>query len=93
LFVTEENPDLGFTNVVKHQICLKPDFKPKHQRSYRLTPEKKDILRHHLDELLRQSAIAPVEETEDVPITSPVVLVSKRTYQKDIFSKRFIERD
>lgn len=82
LFVTEENPDLGFTNVVQHQICLKPDFKPKHQRSYRLTPEKKDILRHHLDELLRQGVIAPVDETEDVPITSPVVLVSKRTYQK-----------
>ncbi|CAC5424317.1 unnamed protein product [Mytilus coruscus] len=82
LFVTEENPDLGFTNVVQHQIRLKPDFKPKHQRSYRLTPEKKDILRHHLDELLRQGVIAPVDETEDVPITSPVVLVSKRTNQK-----------
>ncbi|CAC5421039.1 unnamed protein product [Mytilus coruscus] len=82
LFVTEENPDLGFTNVVQHQICLKPDFKPKHQRSYRLTPGKKDILRHHLDELLRQGVIAPVDETEDVPITSPDVLVSKRTNQK-----------
>ncbi|CAC5398333.1 unnamed protein product [Mytilus coruscus] len=83
LFVTEENPDLGFTiNVVQQQICLKPDFKPKHQRSYRLTPEKKDILRHHLDELLRQGVIALVDETEDVPITSPVVLVSKRTYKK-----------
>ncbi|CAC5360752.1 unnamed protein product [Mytilus coruscus] len=82
LFVTDENPDLGFTNVVQHQICLNPDFKPKHQRSYRLTPEKKDILRHHLDELLRQGVIAPVDETEDVHITSPVVLVSKRTYQK-----------
>ncbi|CAC5426485.1 unnamed protein product [Mytilus coruscus] len=82
LFVTEENPDLGLTNVVQHHICLKPDFKPKHQRSYRLTPEKKDILRHHLDELLRQGVTAPVDETEDVPITSPVVLLSKRTYQK-----------
>ncbi|CAC5415008.1 unnamed protein product [Mytilus coruscus] len=77
LFVTEENPDLGFTYVVQHQICLKPDFKPKHQISYLLTPEKKDILRHHLDELLRHGVNAPpVDKTEDV---SSVVLVSKRT--------------
>ena len=31
-----------------------------------------------LDELLRQRIIAPVHESESVPITSPIVLVSKR---------------
>ncbi|CAC5422384.1 unnamed protein product [Mytilus coruscus] len=73
-----ENPALGFTDVVQHKIILKPDFKPKYQRSYRLTPDKKQVLRDHLDHLLKQGIISPVGETEDIPITSPIVLVSKR---------------
>ncbi|CAC5395827.1 unnamed protein product [Mytilus coruscus] len=78
------NDKITLTNNQTVQIygTAKPDFKPKHQRSYRLTPEKKDILRHHLDEHLRQGVFAPVDETEDVPITSLVVLMSKRTNQK-----------
>ncbi|CAC5418208.1 unnamed protein product [Mytilus coruscus] len=79
LFVTDENPRLGYTELVKHNICLKPDFKPKHQQPYRLSPDKKNVLRDHLDELLKQGIISPVQETEDIPITSPIVLVSKRT--------------
>jgi len=79
LFVTDENPKLGYTNLVEHKLTLKSDFKPKNQRSYRLTPEKKDVLRHQLDELLQQGVIATVDENEDVPISSPVVLVSKKT--------------
>ena len=31
LFVTPDNPDLGLTRVVEHQIHLKPDAIPKHQ--------------------------------------------------------------
>ncbi|CAC5400532.1 unnamed protein product [Mytilus coruscus] len=79
LFVTDENPRLGYTELVKHNICLKPEFKPKHQQPYRLSPDKKNVLRDHLDELLKQGIISPVQETEDIPITSPIVLVSKRT--------------
>ena len=79
LFVTDENLRLGYTELVKHNICLKPDFKPKHQQPYRLSPDKKNVLRDHLDELLKQGIISPVQETEDIPITSPIVLVSKRT--------------
>ena len=82
LFVTDENPELGYTDLVQHKICLKPDYKSKYQRPYRLTPDKKNILRDHLEELLRQGIIAPVEETEDIPITSPIVLVSKRIRNK-----------
>ena len=78
IFVTKDNPNLGFTDTVQHKIILKPDAKPKHQRPYRLPPQKREVLRHHLDELLRQGIIAPVNEGEDVPITSPIVLVSKR---------------
>lgn len=37
----------------------------------------KEVLPHQLDELLRQSIIAPVDESESVPIRSPIVLVSK----------------
>ncbi|CAC5404413.1 unnamed protein product [Mytilus coruscus] len=82
LFVTDENPDLGYTDIVHHKICMKSDFKHKNQRPYRLPPDKKEALREHLDELLRQNIIAPVSETEDVPIISPIVLVSKQDRNK-----------
>ena len=34
LFVTPDNPDLGLTRVLEHQIHLKPDPISKHQRPY-----------------------------------------------------------
>ena len=82
LFVTPDNPALGFTRVVEHQIHLKPDAIPKHQRPYKLSPDKREVLRHHLDELLRQGIISTVNENEDIPISSPIVLVSKRNKPK-----------
>ena len=48
LFVTKENPKLGLTNLVEHQIHLKPDAVSKHQRPYKLPPHKRDVLRHQL---------------------------------------------
>lgn len=77
--MTKENSNLGYTTAVQHKIILKSDAQPKHQKPYRLPPHKREVLRHHLDELLRQGIIAPVSENEDVPITSPIVLVTKRT--------------
>ena len=77
LFVTDDNPSLGLTHLVEHKIHLKPDAQFKHQRPYRLTPDKRKVLRHQLDELLQQGIIAPVTDQEDLPITSPVVLVTK----------------
>lgn len=77
-FVTAENPDIGVTNIVQHTIHLKPDAISKHHKPYRLPPEKREVLRHQLDELLRQGIIVPVNENEDLPITSPIVLISKR---------------
>lgn len=82
LFVTEENPSLGLTSVVEHQIHLIPNAESKHQRPYRLSPDKKEVLRHQLDELLQQGIITPVSEKEDIPISSPIVLVSKRNKPK-----------
>jgi len=40
-FVTDESPNLGYTDIVKHKIHLQPDFIPKHQRPYWLLPDKK----------------------------------------------------
>jgi hypothetical protein len=82
VFTTSDNPDIGFTTVVEHKISLKPDAVSKNQRPYRLSPDKREILRHQLDDLLRQGIISPVDEQEDVPITSPIVLVAKRNKPK-----------
>jgi hypothetical protein len=83
VFVTDSSPDIGVTNVVQHTIHLKPDAVSKHHKPYRLPPEKREVLRHQLDELLRQGIIVPVDEHEDLPITSPIVLISKRNKPKE----------
>ena len=82
IFFTKDNPGLGHTTNVKHEIHLKPDAKSKHQRPYRLPPDKKEVLRYQLDELHAKRSIVPVSEPEDVPITSPIVLVAKRNKPK-----------
>ena len=43
IFVTDENPQLGLTNIVQHQIHLKPNFVSKHQRPYRLPADKHEV--------------------------------------------------
>ena len=82
VFVTEENPSLGLTSVVEHQIHLIPNAQSKHQRPYRFPPDKREVLRYQLDELLQQGIITPVSEKEDILISSPIVLVSKRNNLK-----------
>ncbi|CAC5414044.1 CNBP [Mytilus coruscus] len=52
VFVTTDRPNLGCTDIAQHHIILKPDMRPLHQKPYTLTPHKKEVLRHHLDELL-----------------------------------------
>jgi hypothetical protein len=76
--VTKENPKLGLTNLVEHQIHVKPDAVSEHQRPYKLPHHKRDVLRHQLDELSSQGIIAPVNEKEHILILSPIVLVSRR---------------
>ncbi|CAC5407147.1 unnamed protein product [Mytilus coruscus] len=82
-FVTKDNPDLGFTSLNEHKINLKPNAVSKHRNPYRLPPYKREILREQLDDLLRQGIITPVSESEELPITSPVVLVTKRSANTD----------
>ena len=86
LFITDDNPSLGLTNLVQHKIHLKPNAQLKHQRPYRLSPDKRRVLRHQLDELLEQGIIVPANENGDLPITSPVVLVSKQHTQNSLAS-------
>lgn len=85
VFVTESSPALGKTSLVEHTIHLKENFVPKLQRPFRLAPDKKQILRHQLDELLKQGIISPVSEKADLPITSPVDLVRKRNKKEQDF--------
>ena len=47
-----------------------------------MSPDKKEVLRHQLNELLQQGIITPVNEKKDIPISSPIVLVSKRNKPK-----------
>ena len=77
--VAKDNPSLGLTDVVEHHIVIQPDFRPLHQKPYRLTPHRKEVLRHHLEELLEQGVISELSAKEEAPITSPVVLVTKRS--------------
>jgi len=79
IFVTEDNPSLGCTDFVQHHIILKQNFRHLHQAPYRLPPDKTEILRHYLGELLEQCVICEVDATEEAPITSPIVLIAKRT--------------
>lgn len=58
VFVMKENPQLGFTNLVQHEIYLKPNFVLEYQRPYRLPPDKREVLRTQLDELLSQGVFS-----------------------------------
>lgn len=62
VFVTKLSPQLGKTTLVEHNIHLKDNFVPKLQRPFRLTPDKKEVLRHQLDELLKQGIISCFRE-------------------------------
>ena len=77
VFVTDEHPQLGYTTIATHKIHLKPNSQMYRQRPYRLAPEKKKALHDVLQNLYEQGVIAPVSDSEDLPITSPIVLVSK----------------
>ncbi|GFO28343.1 retrovirus-related pol polyprotein from transposon [Plakobranchus ocellatus] len=77
--VSKDNPDLGKCDIAEMSIRLKPDARPNHQKPYRLSPDKKKVLEHQLEHLLEQGIIAPLSGHEDIPITSSVVLVEKRT--------------
>lgn len=68
IFVTTEKSVISVTNVVEHQINLKPEPQSQHQRPYgRIDyhPAKRRyyIVRRQLDDLLCQHIIVPVNES------------------------------
>ncbi|CAC5423039.1 unnamed protein product [Mytilus coruscus] len=64
--------------LVEHKIHLKPNAVGKHHKPNRLPPYKREVLREQLDILLEQGIVVPDSELEELPITSPIVLVTKR---------------
>ncbi|GFO36189.1 retrovirus-related pol polyprotein from transposon [Plakobranchus ocellatus] len=51
-FVSKDNPDLGKCDIAEMSIRLKLDARPKHQKPYRLSPDKTKVLEHQLEHLL-----------------------------------------
>lgn len=68
MLVTDNNPNLGLTDIVGHLVTLKANPISNHH---------KRVLREHLDKLLKQHIIVPVSESENLPITNAVILVMK----------------
>jgi len=64
---------LGKTNIGVHYIMLVPDTQPIHCTPYHLHPEKHEILKKELDNLLELGII----EESDSPWASQIVLVPK----------------
>ncbi len=73
IFVCEEYPDLGCTDLLTYHIKLKEGSKPFTSRAYRLDPQKMATLREQLNKLLKDDVIEPAES----PYSSPVILVRK----------------
>ncbi len=73
IFVCDEYPDLGCTDLLTYHIKLKEGSKPFTSRAYRLDPQKMATLREQLNKLLTDDVIEPAES----PYSSPVILVRK----------------
>ncbi|CAC5371045.1 unnamed protein product [Mytilus coruscus] len=74
----DENPALGFTDVVQTQDYTKTGFQAKNISDRIALPQIKKQVRGSSRSFAKTGIISPVGETEDIPITSPIVLVSKR---------------
>lgn len=51
VFVTKDNPDISVTMVMQRTIYLKPNAVSKHHKPI-LPPQKREALRHQIDEVL-----------------------------------------
>ena len=61
-----------------HQVHLKPDMQHTHHQLNRLPLDKKQVFRHQVDDVYRKNIIVSIHESENVPKTSPIVLVLKQ---------------
>ncbi len=78
VFVCEEFPNIGLTNMVEYKIQLKEGAQPFTSRAYRLDPKKTKALRELLDKLLKEDIIEPAIS----PYSSPIILIRKPMQHK-----------
>ena len=70
---SRDKSDLGRTGIIKHTIDT-GNTKPIKQRSYRITPKEKEIIKAEVDKMLERGII----RRSNSPWTSPVVLIKKK---------------
>ena len=67
----DEKP--GFCDVVQHEIKVKPGFRPKPSRAYRIPEILKPTVEKQIEELVRDGFLVPSKS----PVSSPIVCVLK----------------
>jgi len=65
---------LGQTTAMMHKIRVKEDVRPIHVPPYRTSPKEREIIKRHIDDMLKLGVIRPSRS----PWASPVVLVPKQ---------------
>ena len=78
LDILDQFPDVfsdvpGKCDLVEHEIKLKPGFKPKQFRPYRVPEKLKPLVRENIQEMMRQGVIVPSKS----PMVSPLVVIMK----------------
>ena len=73
----DEKP--GFCNIVQHEINLKPGFRPKPSRAYRIPEILKPTVEKQIADLVRDGFLVPSKS----PVSSPIVCVLKPN-KKDV---------
>ncbi|XP_051793893.1 uncharacterized protein LOC127530652 [Acanthochromis polyacanthus] len=75
---------LGCTEVLTHKIYLSHDL-PIKQKPYRVSPAKLQVIKEHVDDMLKRNIIEPSSS----PYAAPVVLVPKKSDPKPRFCVDF----
>ena len=71
-FVDDTNT-LGYCDIIKHRINLKPGSKTVSRPPYKASPDKREEIKRQIDKLLDQGLVVPSTS----PYSSPVLLVRK----------------
>lgn len=90
-FLNKENTNIGLSNLVEHQLHLKPDTKSKHHRPYTGYQLTKKVLWKQLDNLLRIKSFTSVNQSETVSIKALLCLSNKNIRETFQFYKRWVK--
>lgn len=83
IFLSQKTPFIRFYISCWTHYSFKPNAVSKHHKSYKPSTHKKEVPKTQLTELLNQGIITPVNEKEDIPISTTIVLVSKKEKKKE----------